>query len=315
MDLLADIGATNTRCALADAKGQVLLAESFRNDDFAGVADILLAYLGRRRQSDQPRRAALGVAAPVGLDDEIKMINRDWHFSQSELQQRLSLSRLIVVNDFAAVAHSLPHWRDSELTTISAGASVAEATRCVLGPGSGLGMAAIVPGPEGWNVAAGEGGHVTLPARNDAEEKIIQKLREQLDHVSAEKVISGPGLMNLYRAVAAVAGRNADAESPAAISAGAETSGDVLAKETMAHFFRFLGTVTADLALVTGATGGVYLAGGILPKLKTQLLDSDFRNRFEDKGRYRDYLRNIPVHLITDPFPAFKGLLRLLGYR
>lgn len=314
MDLLADIGATNTRVALADATGQVLMPESFSNDEFASAADILLTYLGKRRESDQPRRAALGVAAPIGLGDEVRMINRDWQFSQSELQQRLGLSRLIVVNDFAAVAHSLPYWRDSELTTIGVGSPVARATRCVLGPGSGLGMATIVPGPDGWNVSAGEGGHVTLPARNDAEETLIRTLRKRLDHVSAEKVISGPGLVNLYRAVAEVAGSEPDAGDPASISAGAE-AGDVLAQETMAHFFRFLGTVASDLALVTGAAGGVYLAGGILPKLKTQLLDSDFCKRFEDKGRYRGYLRDIPVYLITDPFPAFRGLLRLLGYR
>lgn len=314
MDLLADVGATNTRCALVDAKGQVLLPETFDNDGFAGVAEILLAYLGKRRESDQPRRAAIGVAAPIGLDDEVRMINRDWSFFQSELQQRLSLSGLVVVNDFAAIAHSLPYWQDSELSGIGRGFCVPQTTRCVIGPGSGLGMAIIVPGEEGWNVSAGEGGHVTLPARDDTEDAILQELRERVGHVSAEKVISGPGLLQLYAAVAAISGRKADAESPASISAAAET-GDALAQETMAHFFRFLGTVAADLALVAGATGGVYLAGGILPKLKVQLLDSGFRKRFEDKGRYRGYLENIPVYLIKDPYPAFRGLLRLLGYR
>jgi glucokinase len=314
MDLMADIGATNTRCALVDDKGQELAAELFHNSEFTGVTGLLKAYLDHRRATDQPRRAALAVAAPI-LGDEVRMLNIDWRFSQSDLKKELRLTQLAVCNDFAAVAWGLPHFAAADLRTIGRGNGAARATLATLGPGSGLGVAALVPAAEGWAVLSGEGGHATLPATTREEADVIAQIRDRhAGHCSAERVLSGPGLVNLYVALAELAGRGQPTVTPTDVTALAK-QGEPLARKALAMFFAFLGTVAGDLALTTGARGGVFVAGGIVPQLLDPLAKSEFRARFEAKGRYAEYLAAIPTYVITAPLPAFRGLRSLLGYR
>ena len=313
MDLVADIGATNTRCALVDAKGQALAVERFENERYGNLDEVLDAYLKRRRASDKPRRAGFAIAAPV-LGDQVDMINIDWRFSQRQMRDHLGLSKLIVVNDFAAIAHSLPYWQESDIATIGEANPVNRTPMAVLGPGSGLGVATLVPGPEGWNVAAGEGGHVTLPAADRTEAEIIELARQGHGHCSAERLLSGPGMVLLYQCVAKQMGHKAKEVTPEKVSELAD-QGDLVANKTLGHFFCFLGTVASDLALTIGALGGVFIAGGIVPALLDELRDSEFRNRFESKGRYAGYMKRIPTYVLLDPVPAFRGLTRLLGYR
>ncbi|HEU4619958.1 MAG TPA: glucokinase [Gammaproteobacteria bacterium] len=313
MDLIADIGATNARCALLDASGRILAVEHFKNDDFSGVEEVLLAYLGRRRAADRPRRAALAIAAPI-LGDKVEFINRGWSFSQKELAKHFNLSRLLVINDFAAVAWALPRLTEAEATKVGGGTAVPRTPIAVLGPGSGLGVSSIVPSADGWAVAHGEGGHVTIAASTDEEASVIDLLRMEHGHCSAERVLSGPGLVNLYDTLGRLAGRpRAGAMTPADVTAGAQR-GEPLALEAREMFFALLGTVAGNLALTVGALGGVYVAGGIVPKVLDAFLASRFRDRFEAKGRYRWYMERIPTYVITDPLPAFLGLRALLGY-
>jgi len=314
VDLMADIGATNTRCALLDDKGNELAAEVFQNADFTGVTGLLKIYLDHRRASDRPKRAALAVAAPI-LGDEVRMINIDWRFSQSALKEQLGLTKLTVVNDFAAIAWGLPHLGPGDLRAIGRGKSAARATLLSVGPGTGLGVAALVPATDGWTVLSGEAGHANLPATNREEADVIEQIRQRFDgHCSAERVLSGPGLVNLYIALAELAGRGQPTVTPSDVTALAR-QGEPLARKAQAMFFGFLGSVAGDLALATGARGGVFIAGGIVPQVLDAFAKSDFRARFEAKDAYGDYMAGIATHVITAPLPAFRGLKTLLGYR
>ncbi len=311
---MADIGATTTRCALLDDKGQELAPEIFDNADFTSLEGVLRIYLDHRRASDQPARAALAVAAPI-IGDDVQMINIGWRFSQSALKEALNLKRLQVVNDFAAIAWALPQLNAADLTPIGGGESVPRTTLAALGPGSGLGVSALVPAADSWAVMTGEGGHVSMPAVTREEQDAIALLRDRFDgHCSAERVLSGPGLVNLYVALAELAGRGRPTVNPEDVTNLAR-QGEPLARKTLGMFFAMLGTVAANLAVTTGARGGIYIAGGIVPRLLEQIRQSAFRERFEAKGRYRQYLAAIPTYVITAQLPAFRGLRYLLGYR
>ncbi len=313
MDLIADIGATRSRCALVDDKGRVLASEIFRNGDFTGVDGLLRIYLDHRRESDQPRRAALAVAAPI-LSDQVQMVNIDWQFSQDELKDHLDLTRLTVVNDFAAIAWGLPDLVAADLEKIGGGAPVPHTPMAVLGPGSGLGVATMVPCADSWAVASGEGGNVTLSASTSEELAVAELIRLEQGHCSAENLVSGPGLANIYRTLAKLKGREETPPSPAKITESAAAD-EPLARETREMFFEVLGTTAGNIALTVGARGGVFIAGGIIPQLLKPFAESRFRERFEAKGRYRGYLEAIPTYVITDPLPAFRGLRKILGYK
>ncbi len=312
MDLIADIGATNSRCALLDETGRVMAVKRFSNSDYPDLGTLLLAYLHERPTSEQPREAALAIAAPV-LGDEVQMVNIQWHISRDALTKQLGVSRLLLYNDFAAIAAGLPDLSHDELEQIGGGLGDAHSTRAVLGPGSGLGVASLVPTPDGWAVVSGEGGHVTMAAVTDEEAEILKMIRDQVGHCSAERLLSGPGLVMLYEAV----GRQHRVEVDQLASEqvmGKAAEGDPLAVLAREHFFAMLGTVAGNLALTVGARGGVYIAGGIVPQSLKALEASKFRARFEAKGRYRSYLKGIPTYVITRLEPAFVGLRRCLGY-
>jgi glucokinase len=314
MDLMADIGATHTRCALLNDKGREVAPETFDNADFTGVAGVLEVYLDHRRTSDRPTRAALAVAAPITGDD-VQMINIGWRFSQRELKQKLALKKLQVVNDFTAMAWALPQLKDADVAQIGGGNSVLRTTKATLGPGSGLGVSALVPANDSWAVMTGEGGHVALPAVTPEEHEVVMLLQQRFDgHCSAERVLSGPGLVNLYVALAELAGRGKPTVTPEDVTNLAR-QGEPMARKTQSMFFAMLGTIAANLAVTTGARGGVYIAGGIVPRLLEPLQKSEFRARFEAKGRYRGYLAAIPTYVITAPTPAFRGLRHFFGYR
>jgi glucokinase len=314
MDLIADVGATNTRCALLDDKGQELASEVFENADFTGLTGLLKVYLDHRRASDRPKRAAIAVAAPI-LGDEVQMTNIDWVFSQTALKNELGLSRLLLCNDFAAIAWGLPQLGPADLLTVGGGKTAARATMGAIGPGSGLGIASVTPAADGWAVVTGEGGHATMAAFTDEEAQVVQLVRDRYDgHCSAERLLSGPGLVNVYVALAELAGRGQPTVTPRDVSALAK-QGEPLARKAQGMFCAMLGTVAGNLALTVGARGGVFIAGGIVPQMLDAFARSGFRERFEAKGRYREYMAAIPTHVITTPLPAFRGLRMLLGYR
>ena len=304
--LLADIGGTNTRCAIVDDDRQLHTLECFENLHFDGLPALLADYVDSLPGEQSPDEAALAVAAPI-RGDEIRMINIDWQFSAEALRRSLGLQRLHVLNDFEALALGLPDLAEDELVQIGGGACQAGKPKAVLGPGTGLGVASLIPTQSGWAPVSGEGGHVTLPAFNDREAAMIGRVREQFGHCSAERIVSGSGLELLHALVLDEDNLVEPATSAAEISARAD-AGDERAAETLEIFFELTATLAANLALTVGAFGGVYIGGGIIPRHAARFAGSGFRERFEAKGRYGDYLKSIPTFLIVAEHPTLTGL-------
>ena len=311
--LLADVGGTHTRCALAGSIADVHDISVMDNDSAESLEQLLTDYLHQVRSSAEPAQvdaAAIGVAAPI-VGDTVTMLNRNWRFSTDQLRQALQLDTLRVINDFTAQALALPHLNPGEdLQKIGGGEGAPGEALAVLGPGTGLGVSGLIPFEDGWAPIAGEGGHVTLAATNDLEAALVDAMRQRFNHCSAERLLCGPGLALLHEAMTGLHGE-AEVLQSREVSARA-AAGDEAAQRTLNQFFSWLGAVAGDLALTLGARGGVYITGGIAPALADQLMASDFRARFESKGRYRQWLADIPAWLITARTPALTGLAALL---
>ncbi len=309
--ILGDIGGTNIRLAWQDGPGQPLAdLRRYRSDDFPGPEQALRHYLADTGRP-LPAAVCLGIANPI-TGDTIHMTNHPWRFSVRQVQAALGLRRLLFINDFAALALSLPDLGPAQLRAIGGGASVEGEPRALIGPGTGLGMSTLLRFDGRWHALAGEGGHATLPARTELEWALVQRLAARHGHVSAERVLSGPGLKDLHAALRDLRNAGGPDLDAAAISQAA-LAGEPLAAEALGLFCAFLGTVAGDLALTVGARGGVYLGGGILPRILPFLRASAFRERFEDKGRFRDLLASIPAWVIdADVSPALWGAARAL---
>lgn len=311
--LVGDIGATNARFGLVSPAGELLHSRTYAVEDHPSIERAIAAYLDERGARPMPRQGALAIASPV-TGDRIAMTNHPWSFSIAALRASLGFERLEVINDFTAVALALPHLGEADRMPVGGGAAAARMPIAALGPGSGLGVSGLVPTPSGgWMALAGEGGHASLPAESERESAVVSHMRRQFDHVSAERVLSGPGLVNLYNALAAIDGVAAKAYTAAQITDPATGAGDPLCGEATRLFCALLGTVAGDLALTLGARGGVYIAGGIVPKLGAAFAGSPFRERFEAKGRLRAYLAPIPTYVVTHPLPAFLGCAAALA--
>jgi glucokinase len=309
--LVGDIGATNARFAWAGADGRIERLRVLACDDYPTIGDALAAHLADDDRPEPPREAALAVASPI-IGDAVALTNHPWSFTVSGLKRDFGLERLLVVNDFAANALAMPRLAPSERIAIGGGAPVAEAAIGILGPGSGLGVSGLVWTPGGWVALSGEGGHATMAAGNARETAVLEHMRKRFDHVSAERVLSGPGLVNLYNILAEIEGVPAAPFTPAQIADRQLGEAEPLVREALAMFCAMLGSFAGNLALTLGARGGVYIAGGIVPRLVPTLRDSAFRMRFEAKGRFQPYLAAIPTYVVTHPVPAFLGLVALL---
>jgi glucokinase len=259
----------------------------------------------------RPTQAVLAVAAPI-TDDEVAFTNSPWMFSINTVRQQLKLRRLRVINDFAANAVAVPHLDESDRMQIGPGSPVGGAPIGLIGPGTGLGMSVLVPADDGGTPIQGEGGHVTMAPADAHESAVLDLMRIRYDHVSAERVLSGAGLVNLYNALCELAGAPAAPFTPAQITNPRTWDEDSRTRQATAMFCVMLGTVASNLALTVGARGGIYIAGGIVPKLGTTFADSAFRARFEAKGRFRGFLAAIPTYVITRPVPALLGAAKIL---
>lgn len=313
--LVADVGATNARFALIAGEGEFQRVRVLAGEDYPSIQDAIAAYLDDEPPltgSPQLAAAALAVAGPVA-GDRITFTNHPWSFSIDRLRRDLAIDRLLVVNDFTAVAVAAPYLKVGERNQVGGGAAVASAPIGVLGPGSGLGVSGLVSAAGGWRPLSGEGGHVTMAPATAREGAVLDRMRVRFDHVSAERVLSGPGLVNLYNTLAEIDAVPAASYTSAQITDPSVGERDPRCREAVDMFCGMLGTVAGNLALTLGALGGVYIAGGIVPKLGTVFAASPFRQRFEDKGRLRPYLARIPTYVVTHPFPAFLGLARLLA--
>lgn len=312
--LLADIGGTNARFGwLAEGAGDVSHVATLAGAGFDGPAQAAQAYLadlalklGPRYQP--PRAAAFAVATAVG-SDIVSFTNSGWSFSCQATRRALALDELVLLNDFEALALSLPRLKSHQLRPIGGPAQAAVAgALAVIGPGTGLGVAGIVPSPQGWVAVPGEGGHASLAPADDFESEVLAAVRSRFRHVSAERLLSGIGLPVLHQAVAVVLGQAAGGLRPAEeiVQLGLSRE-DAVCDRTVDAFCALLGSFAGNVGLMLGARGGVFIGGGIVPRLGERFFESRFRERFEAKGRFQDYLRAIPTALITDTLVALTG--------
>nr|WP_316643620.1 glucokinase [uncultured Roseateles sp.] len=311
--LLADVGGTNARFAWVSAPGAPLSAVAHYRCAEHGSLHAAISHYLQDHGRPAPLACAIGIANPV-LGDEVRMTNHAWSFSISQLQQHLAVARLAVVNDFTALALSLPALPLTQLRQIGGGQAIAGEALAVLGPGTGLGVSGLLALADGHYVpVAGEGGHTTLAPNDEEEAAVIARLRLRFGHASAERALSGPGLLNLYLAAADLAGQTAQDLTPADVIVRAREQDDPLCSTAVDLFCRFLGSVAGNLALTLGARGGVYVGGGIAPRLLPELTASRFRERFEGKGRFQGYLAAIPTFVIDSAVsPALIGASRAL---
>lgn len=311
---VGDIGGTNARLAWLEAPGAALSDEAiYPCADHATLQAAMQHYLDAHGKK-APRWAAIGIANPV-TGDRVQMTNHHWSFSIDATRQALGLERFVVINDFTALALSLPSLQPADLRQVGPGVALPDAPKALLGPGTGLGVSGLLParGGSGWVPVAGEGGHVTLAGTNAEEDAVIALLRRRYGHASAERALSGPGLKALHAALIELEGASAPALGAAEITAAALSGGDARCARAVDLFLALLGTVAGNLALTLGARGGVYIGGGIVPRLGDRVLASPLRARFEAKGRFADYLRQMPLLVIhARSSPALWGAARAL---
>ncbi len=306
--LVADIGGSNARFAIARREGGIALDHvlSMPCDDHPDLVTAVGHYLATVGAA-LPRSAAIAIAGPA-LGDRAEVTNRrGWSFSIAAVRERLNLARLEVINDFTAVALSLPHLAPQELRQVGGGTGAEGEPKAVIGPGTGLGVSGIIKADGHWIAVEGEGGHATFAPMSERESRIADALRVPLGHVSWERVLSGPGLVHLYGAIARLEDRRPEALSPETIADRGAAGTCPLCRETLQVFCAALGTAAGNLALTFGARGGVYLAGGILPRLSDFFTSSEFRSRFESKGRLSLYVRPIPTWVIIAANPGLIG--------
>lgn len=309
--LLGDVGGTNARFALVRSPGAGITdIRSLACADFAGPAEAIRHFLDEAG-CGTPRRAAIGIANPI-TGDWLKVTNNHWAFSIEALRQTLGLDRLHFVNDFTALALALPYLGADEVRQIGAGVAKAGEPIGVIGPGTGLGVSGLLPAGGGWVALGGEGGHVSLSPQTEEEMAVTTYLLAEFGHVSAERILSGPGLGCLYTALASVRGLTQPARNEREITEAALETQDAFCVDTLNMFCALLGSTAGNLALTLGARGGIYIGGGIVPRLGCFFDRSPFRERFEAKGRFRNYLLAIPSLLITARMPALTGAAAVL---
>ncbi len=309
--LIADIGGTNARFALLEGdevnEEQVLPCAQFQT--LVAAVEHYLACIGAGSGARRPTQAAMAIAGPI-TGDHIRMTNHVWEFSAATTRQQLRLERLIFLNDFTALAMAIRHIPAHELAQVGGGRAVSGAAIALLGPGTGLGVSGLIPSAGQWIALQAEGGHTTLSVMSEREMAVFGQLRQRFSHVSAERALSGPGLVNLYDAICAIEGVRPETLTPQDITERALAGTCKLSLETVTMFCALLGTMAGNLVLTLGAVGGVYIGGGIVPRLGSFFASSPFRDRFEDKGRYADYLADVPSYVIRTELPAFIGLQR-----
>ncbi|MFT7558748.1 MAG: glucokinase [Flavobacteriales bacterium] len=307
--IVADIGGTNARFALVTEKqGDRYVIENvniLQGANYARLEDALAAYIDGLA-GIKPKAACIAIAGPV-KGDLISMTNLAWSFSKEKVRTQFGLDAFEVLNDFGALAVATSRLTDDHLITVKEGVRVDPANKAILGPGTGLGVAGLASNGANWLPIPSEGGHVNIAPASVEECEVIKASIARLGHVSAEAFLSGPGLVNLYTAVSDVNGRKAQCFEPKDVSAKGLDGSNEDCVAALKHFCAFLGTVSGNLALTYGALGGVYIAGGIVPRLIDFLKDSDFAERFSNKGIMSHYVKDIPVELISFDQTAYLG--------
>jgi len=304
--LIADIGGTNARFALLEPNSQTPIEE--RNlvcADYPSILDAVNTYLDSVSFA-KPTNGAFAVATIVA-DDFLKMTNNNWEFSVNRTRESLGFNALKVINDFTGLAIALPLLSSEHYLQLGGGEYVEKHIKAVIGPGTGLGVSGAIPLGNCWYPLQGEGGHVSYGPLSDREASVIRIMKKNMNHVSAESLISGVGLSNIYQALLSIEGLESKDLDPKVISQNAIEGSCPIAKEALSIFCEILGSVAGNLALTLGARGGVYVGGGIIPQILDFFIQSDFRERFEQHGRFTKYLSEISTYVITAKYPALMG--------
>jgi glucokinase len=333
--LLADIGGTNARFALEMPSGEISHIRTLATIDFPRFEDAALSYLtqltylnadpnldqqlgqqlGQKlSQKARPiiKHAVIAIANPVG-QDAIKMTNHHWAFSVNSARAELGLQTLLMVNDFSALAMAVPSLAPQELQQIGGGSAKSDAVIGILGAGTGLGVGMLVPELGGWRSLQSEGGHVAFAPSDEREITVLRYCWEKYEHVSTERLASGPGIGLIHAALAAAARRIVDHTLTTEMIVSRALNGDAICLETVECFCGMLGTFAANLAVTLFTQGGIYIGGGVVPRLGHFFARSSFRSRFEKKGRFSDFTAQIPTYVITAQQPAFIGAAALLN--
>ncbi|MFC3609620.1 glucokinase [Stutzerimonas tarimensis] len=304
--LVGDIGGTNARLALW-RDSQLSAVRVLPTVDYATPADAIRTYLaGLNQPVEALDSVCLACAGPV-QDDEFRFTNNHWRISRRAFSAELGLRHLQLVNDFAAMALGMTRLDLADRVVVAQGEADPDSPCLVIGPGTGLGVAGLLPlKGGGWRALPGEGGHVCVPVGSAREAALWQYLSQQVDHVEAESVLSGRGLLTLYRACCSLDGVEPVLQSPAEIT-GAALAGDAYAAGVLEQFCAWLGRIVGDNVLTLGARGGVYIVGGVIPRFVDFFLASGFLDAFRDKGRMSRFLEAVPVWLVTADYPGLTG--------
>ncbi|BAR62111.1 glucokinase [Bradyrhizobium sp. YCK136] len=308
--LLADVGGTNARFALL-TDGELGAITHMAVKDHATSQEALAAYLGASARAERPAHAILAASGAV-QNGRCALTNNSWIVDAEELRGAYGFSAVRLINDFEAVAWALPRLGPDSLLQLGGRQQVPGAPLAAIGPGTGLGMAVSIPHPGGQIVLASEGGHATLAGGSLREDAVIEHLRQRFGHVSAERILSGAGLENLYDALACIDGATPPKRRASDITRAGIEGTCPISRSAVDMFCAMLGSVAGNLALALNARGGIFIGGGILRHLPDYLAASQFRQRFEEKGRLRKFLEPIPAYLILDDDVAFVGLRNLM---
>ncbi len=314
LGLVGDVGGTNARFALARRSGDRLLIDapaSFRAADYPSGEAALKAYLARLDSTTRPAFAVVAAAGPIDGGEVVFTNNTAWRFSETGLAATGGFDRVALINDFTAQALSIDHLRAADLRHLGGPRTRPTGSAAIIGPGTGFGAGARVDDGRGRAILTGEGGHSGFSPGDEVELEVVRRLMTQFGRVSVERLLSGPGLLNLYRTLAAMRGEPARLDGPDAVTESA-LAGDPFCRLVLERFCAILGSVAGDFALVCGARAGVYISGGIAPNIIDMLAASDFRRRFEAKGRMSDYLKSIPTYGVLQPHAALVGAASLL---
>lgn len=315
--LVGDVGGTNARLALcAMADGSLSRAKTYSGLDFPTLEAVIRTYLDEMKVEVED--ACIAIACPI-QGDWVSMTNHTWEFSISEMKANLGLQHLEIINDFTAVSMAIPMLSDAERLQFGGSAPQAGKPIAVYGAGTGLGVAHLVHAGDRWLSLPGEGGHVDFAPNSEEEDDVLHALRAELGHVSAERLLSGPGLVNLYRGLVLADNRVPEALAPKDVTERALADSCTDCRRALSLFCVLMGRFGGNLALNLATFGGVYIAGGIVPRFLEFFKASGFRVAFEDKGRFQSYLKDVPVYLITHDQPGLLGagayLRQSLGIR
>lgn len=303
--LVGDVGGTNARLALCNVKtGHISQVKTFSTLDYDNLETVIRYYLDEQQQ--HVIDGCIAIACPI-TNDWVEMTNYNWAFSTRQIKESLGLSHLEIINDFTAVSMAIPMLAESDIIQFGGKVPVKNKPIAIYGAGTGLGVSHLVQVDKRWVSLPGEGGHVDFAPNNVEEADILAVLHSELGHVSAERLLSGSGLVNLYRAIVKSDGREPDLLKPEDVTERALNYSCTDCRRALTFFCVIMGRFGGNLALNLGTFGGVYIAGGIVPRFLDFFKTSGFRAAFEDKGRFRDYLVDIPVYMIIHDQPGLLG--------